>query len=461
MGSDREYSMTQQEWHEMTALELGQGIGAGEIDPVELTEYYLDRIEQNDSAHNVYITVTAERARAEAAAARERARAGLRIGALDGVGMSWKDLTDSAGVRTTFASKLLADRVPAEDALLLKRASRAGMVCLGKTTLSEFAYSGLGINPYFGTPSSIGEAGRPRVPGGSSSGAGVSVARGLAPAGIGSDTGGSVRIPAAFNGVVGLKTTIGQLPLDGILPLSPSLDTIGPLSRDVADANAIFAVLNAAPAHDLAGANLKGRKLLKPTTIVFDDLDATVAAAISAALDRLADAGAEIVEAEIPEFSEAFDLVARYGNIISAEGYAIWGDLLESRGDEMYPGVISRFQLAKNLSAIDEETVQIGIRALKRRYADRVAGYHAVVLPTCPRVPPPIADLVDDESAYNDANLAATRNTRLGNLMETCGVTLPCQRAGELPVGLQLMGLGHREGAVLRLAKAAEQALRA
>jgi aspartyl-tRNA(Asn)/glutamyl-tRNA(Gln) amidotransferase subunit A len=373
--------------------------------------------------------------------------------------MSRKDLTDTAGIRTTFASQLLSDRVPDEDALLLKRAARAGMVCIGKTTLSEFAYSGLGINPHFGTPSSQGGGNDARVPGGSSSGAAVSVANGLAPAGIGSDTGGSVRIPAAYNGLVGLKTTIGQLPLDGILALSPTFDTIGPLTKDVADANVIFAILDASPAYDLAGASLKGVRLLKPTTIAFDDLDETVSSAMAVALDKLANAGAEIVEAEVPEFSAAFDLVAKHGNIISAEGYAMWGDLFDSRSDEMYTGILDRFRLAKNLSAIDEERAQIGVRALQKAYAKRVAGYQAVVLPTAISVPPRISDLIDDDEAYDRANLASSRNTRLGNLMKTCGVTLPCQPADELPVGLQLMGRAHEEGKILRLAAAAEQAL--
>jgi len=453
--------MSDKAWHEMTALELGTGIADKRIDPVELTEHFLARIEGEDTAHRVYITPTPARARAEAAAAADRAANGLRLGPLDGVPMSWKDLTDTAGVPTTFGSALFRDRVPGRDALLLQRASRAGMVCLGKTNLSEFAYSGLGINPTFGTPANAADAAIERVPGGSSSGAGVSVGRGLAPAAIGSDTGGSVRIPAALNGVVGLKTTVGVLPLDGIMALSPSLDTIGPLTRDVADANAVFAVLNGSRPFDLGGTRLTGMRLLKPTDIAFDALDDTVAAAIAAALDRLSDAGADIVEAPVPEFAEAFEVVAQHGNIISAEGYAIWRDLLDARHDEMYWGIYSRFALAKNLSAIDAERAHILLREIRARFHARAAGYAAVVLPTCPRVAPPIADLQDDPAAYDDANLALTRNTRLGNLMEACAVTLPCQRPGELPVGLQLMGLPRREGAMLRLAAAAETALAA
>jgi aspartyl-tRNA(Asn)/glutamyl-tRNA(Gln) amidotransferase subunit A len=451
--------MNAKPWHEMTALELGAGIADKSIDAVELTDYFLNRIETLDGDRKVYLRPTADRARAEAQAAAGRARQGQRLGPLDGVPMSWKDLTDTAGVTTTFGSAIFRDRVPTRDALLLRRAVRAGMICLGKTNLSEFAYSGLGINPTYGTPANAADSKVARVPGGSSSGAAVSVGAGLAPAGIGSDTGGSVRIPAALNGLVGLKTTIGLLPLDGIMALSPSLDTIGPLTRDVADANAVFAVLNDARPFDLAGGSLRGVRLLKPTDVVYTELDDTVAAASAAALDKLADAGADIVEAPVPEFQEAFDVVARHGNIISAEGYAIWRDELDSRHDEMYWGIYSRFELAKKLTGIDAERAHILLRDVARRYQARVSGYAAVVLPTCPRVAPPIADLESDPAAYDDANLALTRNTRLGNLMATCGVTLPCQRAGELPVGLQFMGLPNREGAILRLAAAAEAAL--
>jgi aspartyl-tRNA(Asn)/glutamyl-tRNA(Gln) amidotransferase subunit A len=444
----------------MTALELGAGIASGEIDPVDLTEHFLARIEKFDPDRKVYLQTTAGRAREEALAARTRAQAGRRLSELDGVPMSWKDLTDTAGTATTFGSALLSDRIPDQDALLLKRATGAGMICLGKTNLSEFAYSGLGINPIMGTPANVADKEVPRVPGGSSSGAAVSVGDGLAPAGIGSDTGGSVRIPAALNGLVGLKTTIGRLPLDGILALSPTLDTIGPLTRDVADANAVFAVLDGSAAFDLAGADLKGVKFLKPSDIVFDALDETVAGAVGAALDKLADGGADIVEAPVPEFQAAFDIVSEHGNIISAEGYAIWRDLLDARHDEMYDAIFSRFELAQKLTAIDAERAHILRSDVIKQYNRRTAGYAAVLLPTCPRVAPPIAPLENDLEAYDDANLALTRNTRLGNLMETCGVTIPCQRPGELPVGLHIMCRGGREGQALRLAQAAEDLLK-
>ena len=250
-----------------------------------------------------------------------------------------------------------------------------------------------------------------------------------------------------------------MLPLDGILALSPTFDTIGPLTRDVADANAIFAVLNQARAYDLSGASLQGVRLLKPRDVMYDDLDDTVAGAMAATLDKLSNAGAEIVEQTVPEFAEAFELVAKHGNIISAEAYAMWNDLVESRGDEMYWGIRSRFELAKKLTAIDAEAAHIGLKAIAAKFRARVAGFAAVVHPTTPRIAPPIADLEHDPAAYDEANMAMTRNTRLGNIMETCGVTVPCQRPGELPVGLSLMAAGHNEGRVLRLAKAAEAVL--
>ena len=214
------------EWHHMTALALGQGIGAGDIDPVELAEHFLARIEALDSDRTVYLYVTADRARAEAEAARRRAREGASPGAA----RRRTDLVEGTcstapARRPTAATPLFAQRVPDTDALLLARATRAGMVCLGKTNLTEFAFSALGINPHFGTPANAYDGAVARAPGGSSSGAAVSVARGLAAAAMGSDTGGSVRVPAAWNGLVGLKTTAGLLPLDGVIPLAASLDT--------------------------------------------------------------------------------------------------------------------------------------------------------------------------------------------------------------------------------------------
>jgi aspartyl-tRNA(Asn)/glutamyl-tRNA(Gln) amidotransferase subunit A len=445
----------------MTALALGAGIGDGTIDPVALTDYFLDRIERLDAEHKVYILPTPARARAEAKAAQQRQQDGRRLGPLDGVPMSWKDLFDTAGVATTFGSALFRDRLPAKDAGVLRRATRAGMVCLGKTNLSEFAYSGLGINPTFGTPASAADDQVPRVPGGSSSGAGAGVGRGLAPAGIGSDTGGSVRIPAAWNGIVGLKTTIGRLPLDGVLPLSPSYDTAGPLTRDVADAAAIFAVLDGSRPADLAGATLKGVRLLVPTTIVLDNLDGTVADAYEAALAKLERAGAVLERRQVPEFAEAYDALATYGNVVSVEGYTLWREHLARGGNQVYAPIRERLLQAEGLNAYQAEKARQLLADISARCRARYAGWRAMVLPTVAIVPPPIAELEADRAKFDAANVMSARNTRLGNLMGGCGLTIPCQPAGALPVGLGFMAPPHAEGMLLRLGVAAERALAA
>ena len=458
--------MTEQ-WHRMTALALGNGIAGGHIDPVALTEHFLERMADGDGDRVVYLAATPARARAEAEAARDRAKDGRRLGPLDGVPMSWKDLFDSAGTATTAASPIFAHRVPEVDATLLARASRAGMVCLGKTNLTEFAFSGLGINPHYGTPANAYDATVARVPGGSSSGAAVSVARGLAPAAIGSDTGGSVRIPAAFNGLVGLKTTAGLLPLGGVIPLAASLDTAGPLTRDVADANAVFAVLAGRRAADLGAATLRGARLLVPENVVWNHIEAGNERAVRRAIDRLAAAGAEVVTAEVPELTAVQDLFAKEGPLVAAEAYARWKDLVNRQPDKIYHNVLKRFWAGSEMTAASFEALRRGLDTLSVRFHQRLAGYSAMVAPTTLIAPPPIADLEADDDAYMAANGGALHNTTLGNVLKVCAVTLPCggtasggaNNETDLPVGLMLHGRPFTEAALLRLAQACETAL--
>lgn len=451
----------------MTALALGRGIASGDIDPVALTEHFLERMNDGDGDRVVYLTATPERARVEAQAAAGRAAAGQRLGPLDGVPMSWKDLFDSAGTPTTAASPIFAQRVPDRDATLLARASRAGMVCLGKTNLTEFAFSGLGINPHYGTPANAYDAAVARVPGGSSSGAAVSVARGLAPAAIGSDTGGSVRIPAAFNGLVGLKTTAGLLPLDGVIPLSESLDTAGPLTHDVADANAIFAVLAGCRPADLGATSLRGVRLLVPTNVMWNGVEPGNEAAVRHGLERLATAGAEVVSGEVPELNDVQDLFAREGPLVAVEAYARWQDLVDHQADKIYHNVLKRFWAGSEMSAVSLENLRRGLNTLSDRFHQRLAGYSALVAPTTLIAPPPIADLEVDDDAYMAANGGALHNTTLGNVLKVCAVTLPCggsasgraDGATDLPVGLMLYARPFTEAALLRLAQACETAL--
>jgi aspartyl-tRNA(Asn)/glutamyl-tRNA(Gln) amidotransferase subunit A len=259
-----------------SAVELGRAIGLGKADPVELARAFLERIDEVDPDRQIYVRTTPERARGEAEAARTRARTRARRSALDGVPVSWKDLFDSAGVATESGSRLLAGRVPQADAALLATASAAGMVCLGKTHQTELAFSGLGVNPMTATPPSKAMPGH--APGGSSSGAAASLAHGLAALAMGSDTGGSVRIPAAWNDLAGLKTTFGMLPDTGMVPLCPSFDTPGPLARTVEDLAVSFDILKGGSGHGAfaPAQSVSGMHFLVAESVVLDDCEDVV-----------------------------------------------------------------------------------------------------------------------------------------------------------------------------------------
>ena len=445
----------------MTALELGAGIAGGEIDAVELAEHFLDRIEREDTDRDVYIRATRERAVAEAAAARNRARAGLRRGPLDGVPMSWKDLVAMAGEPTTGGSPLFARRPPAaRDAALLSRATRAGMVCLGRTNLPEFAFSAMGINPHFGTPPNPFDAETARLPGGSSSGAAVSVSRGLAPAAIGSDTGGSVRVPAAWNGLVGLKTTAGVLSNDGVLPLVRHLDTIGPLTRDVADAAAIFAVLAAEDPVDLRGASIRNARFLLPE-MLWRDVDDDVADVMARAIERIEAVGARIVREEVPELDEVTGIFLSFGDLFSASAYAELREEVDTRPDLVYEQILRRLHLSVGATAVDVIHAWSEIDRCAAAYHARVAPYTAVLCPTSTISPPAISEVENDAGAYADAQRRIPVNTRTGNLLRLCAATVPAGLASDLPAGLMIYGPPDRDRYVLRVAKGVEEALRA
>ena len=456
------------DWHRMSALALGAGIGSGAIDPRALTALFLERIEAADGDRAIYLYPTAARARAEADAAHGRAASGLRLSPLDGVPISWKDLCDSAGDVTSHGSPALAERVATRDAAVLARATRAGLVCLGKTNQSEFAFSILGLNPQMGTPPNPFDDAVARLPGGSSSGAAVSLSRGLAAAAIGSDTGGSVRVPAAWNGLVGLKTSFGRLPLDGVLGLSTSMDTVGPLTRDVADAAALFAVLDGRfgagnrPAPDLAGAALARTRFALPATIVWDSLDPHVEAAASGAVERLRAAGCAIGETPVPEFDTVEALIGRYGPYHFAECHAMWRDTIEARPNLVYAPILERIRSGGKLSASDAARVRQGLAEAATSLHARLRRTGVFLMPTVAIGPPPIATLEADGAAYMAASAAALRNTRLGNYLDCCALTLPCGRDGNgVPVGLMLMAPPGEEERLLRLGSAIEAVLAA
>ncbi|MEM1006037.1 MAG: amidase family protein [Pseudomonadota bacterium] len=440
-----------QEWLTMTACDLGRGIGMGQIDPVALTETYLAAIDAHPHRDRVYARVTHDRARAEAAAAKGRADLGLRRSLLDGVPISWKDLFDTAGIGTEAGSALLKGRVPDRDAIVVRNATAMGTVCLGKTHMSELAFSGLGLNPITGTPPCIHD--EDAVPGGSSSGAAASVAWGLAACGIGSDTGGSVRIPSAWNNLVGLKTTAGRVSLEGAVPLCLRFDTVGPLARSVEDAAHMLAVLEGSSPSDLRGADLKGCRFADLQTVAKDDLRDAPGMAYQEALDRLQDAGAEIVPLEVPQLDEAMGLS---GVLYTTEAYGLWRDVIEANPDAMYPEILERFRAGKAVSGPDYVAAWSSLKACRSAWDAATAGFNAVLAPTAPILPPNLDRLMKDSDYYVTENLLALRNTRIGNLMGLAALTLPTGTSG---CGLMMLGYPGSEEALLRLGSAAETAL--
>ena len=440
-----------QDWLTITACDLGRGIGMGQIDPVDLTETYLSAIDTHPHRDAIYARVTHDRARAEAQAAQDRAKSGLRRSLLDGVPISWKDLFDTAGIGTEAGSALLKDRVPDADAQVVRNATAMGTVCLGKTHMSELAFSGLGLNPITATPPCVHD--EDAVPGGSSSGAGASVAWGLAACGIGSDTGGSVRIPSAWNDLVGLKTTSGRLSLEGVVPLCLRFDTVGPLARSVEDAAHVLALLEGSTPADLRGASLQGRRFADLQNVAKDDLRDAPGQAYALALEKLAEAGAEIVPLEVPELNEAMGLS---GVLYTTEAYGLWRDVIEANPDAMYPEILERFRLGTSFTGPDYVAAWSKLRACRAAWDAATAGFDAVLAPTAPILPPNLDRLMSDHEYYVTENLLALRNTRIGNLMGLAALTLP---TGTPSCGLMMLGYPGSEEALLRLGSAAESAL--
>lgn len=438
-------------WSNLTAADLGRDIGKGRINPVELAEFFLDAIAGHPLAPRIYARTTATRARGEAMGAATRARTGMRRGLLDGVPISWKDLFDSAGTATEAGSGLLKGRIPAADAAVLTSATREGLVCLGKTHMSELAFSGLGLNPVTASPPCINDA--RAVAGGSSSGAAASVAFGLAPAAIGSDTGGSVRIPAAWNDLVGLKTTSGRLPLTGVVPLCEKFDTIGPLARSVEDCALLLAAMTGGKPADLAGASLSGARILALETVAMDDLRPAPARGFDDALQRLSRAGAHIQTGALPLVTEAMALAAV---LFTTEAWGTWAATIETAPEKMFPRILERFRTGAQVLAMDYVAGWRRLHDLRAIWARETAGYDAVVLPTSPILPPDAARLLVDDSYYVTENLLALRNTRIGNLMGLCALTLP---TAEPSCGISFMAGPGDEERLLRLGAAAERAL--
>jgi aspartyl-tRNA(Asn)/glutamyl-tRNA(Gln) amidotransferase subunit A len=438
-------------------LETGRATARG------LVEECLARIaDPVGEGSRAFLRVHADQARAAADAMDVLRRAGRAPSPYAGVPVSLKDLFDIAGEPTPAGSRVLANAAPATThAVAVRRLLAAGFVPVGRTNMTEFAYSGLGMNPHYGTPLSPWDRVTGRVPGGSSSGAAVSVADGMAAVAIGTDTGGSCRIPAAFCGITGFKPTARRVPRAGVLPLSTSLDSVGPLGLSVACcaiADAVLAGEADLPARVLDPAPVAGLRLAAPENVVLEGLDAETGAAYEAALRRLAAQGARIERRRFPAFDRILAANAR-GGLVTAEAFTWHRALLEAEGEAYDPRVRVRLQQGERMSAADYIALRAARAEIRREMDAASAAYDALVMPTVPIVPPALAALAADD-AYARANALVLRNPALINFLDRCAISLPCHAAGAPPAGLMLVGETMGDRRLLAVAATVEQALR-
>ena len=434
-----------------TIGQLAADLAAGRTTSRTLTEEALDRIgDAKGEGKRAFIKVYKTQALAAADASDVLRKAGIVASPLSGIPVSIKNLCDVAGEITLSGSRALDDAPPAgEDAPVVARLRAAGAVIVGSTNMSEFAFSGVGFNPHYGTPGN--PADRKRVPGGSSSGAAVSVADRMAVAALGTDTGGSVRIPAAVCGIVGFKPTARRVPIDGVVPLSTSLDSIGPLANSVECCAIVDAVFAAEPIAVPEPMPLTGLRLAVPKHYVMDDLDPVVAKAFERALKALAGKGVRIEHIDVPQLDELPAINAK-GGFAAAEAYAWHKELIARRGRDYDPLVAPRIRRGAEMTAADYIELLIKRADLQKRVAAVTSNYDAIVMPTC-AITAPTLDEVSTPEGFTKKNMLLLRNTSVGNFLDHCGISLPCHASGELPVGFMLMGEAMADKRVLAMAR--------
>jgi aspartyl-tRNA(Asn)/glutamyl-tRNA(Gln) amidotransferase subunit A len=443
-----------------TLASLADDLESGRTSARKLVDECLARIaDPSGEGARTFIHVDAEAA-IEAAEAMDRLReVKAAPSRYAGIPVSIKDLFDIKGQVTRAGSRALEDSAPAEaDAPVVARLRRAGFVVIGRTNMTEFAYSGIGINPHYGTPKGAWQRGVGHVPGGSSSGAAVSVVDAMAYGALGTDTGGSCRIPAAYNGIVGFKPTQRRVPLEGGVPLSFTLDSFGPLARTVDCCAVLDAVLADETIVPLQPRPIKGMRLAVPTTVALDELEDDVARTFERALETLSRQGALIERIEVPEFLD-IGVMNTKGGFAAAESYAWHRYLIVSHGDVYDPRVCMRIVRGESISAADYIDLLDSRRSLIARTEKRIAPYDTLVLPTTAITPPRIADLADDK-AFTKANLLSLRNCSLINMIDGCAISLPCHREGDVPVGLMLAASGGSDRRIFELAAAMEGVIR-
>jgi aspartyl-tRNA(Asn)/glutamyl-tRNA(Gln) amidotransferase subunit A len=440
----------------LTLNELSRRLTKGDVSARSLVEQSLAHIvDPSGEGARAFISVSSESARAQADEVDRRRAAGHTLPAFAGIPLAIKDLFDVAGEVTRAGSRVLANQPPAvRDAPVIARLRAAGFILIGRTNMTEFAYSGLGLNPHYGTPLSSFDRATRRIPGGSTSGGGVAVADDMAAASLGTDTGGSCRIPAAFNGIVGFKPTASRVPRDGVYPLSQTLDSVGPLARSTACCATLDAILRGVDPRPLPDVPLNRVRLLLPTTLVLDEMDETVAHVFERAVETLSRAGATMVRQSLDQLLRIPQINAG-GGLAAAEAYAWHRTLLEQHGDEYDPRVSMRILKGREVNA---DQVREARAAVIESVDRSTREFDALVMPTVPIIPPPLAAFEKDAD-YIRLNALVLRNPALANFLDRCSISLPIHRPGAAPVGLMLIGGRDEDQRLFSVANAVESGL--
>lgn len=424
-----------------TIAQLATDLASGVTSSTYLTEAALGRaLDPQGEGIRAFTHLHTDTARMEAARQDALRAQGSVPGLLAGVPISIKDLFDEKDAVTLAGSCVLEGRAPAlRDAEIVARLRRAGAVIVGRTNMTEFAFSGLGLNPHFGIPANPWDRKTGRIPGGSSSGAAVSVTDRMACAAIGTDTGGSVRIPAALCGIVGFKPTARRVPLQGTWPLSPSLDSIGPLASSVACCALLDTVLAGEAEDALPQRSLADCRFAAPQRYVLDGMDTEVARSFDSALAQLSAAGARIDTVALAELEEINEVNAK-GGLVTREAWDIHRELIAASGHRYDPRVLVRIQRGKDIDANELKVLHRRRREISERVHRVSMAYDALVMPTVPLIAPALAPLVANDEFYAKTNLLMLRNPSIANFLDCCGLSIPCHVPGTAPVGLMLIG---------------------
>jgi aspartyl-tRNA(Asn)/glutamyl-tRNA(Gln) amidotransferase subunit A len=453
-----------------TLTETAESIRSGKRSPVEIVTYYLSRIKALEGSLGAFRLTRPDQALLEASAAARQIAAGNHLGPLHGIPFAVKDLFDVQGLPTTAGTHLLENNIPTRDSRAVSALRKAGMILTGKTNTVQFAYSGVGINHDQGTPVNPWGT-EPCIPGGSSSGSAVAVAAGMTPFALGTDTGGSVRIPAALCGVTGLKTTVGRISRSGVYPLSSTMDSVGVLCRFAEDAALVYQAMKGRdpgdeatllqPAGDEPWKHQPGCRAMRmvvPEDVFWDDADPEVTGAVLEAVEIFKALGADVRPCRFPEAAEAVAL-NRNSLIIAAEAYCVNKTFIDDHFDELDPVVANRIVKGKDVKAADYLADTRAWRELRRSTAETLADAEVILVPTTPIPALPIQKVDADSETYSKWNVTYLRNTSVGNILDLCGLSIPCGFTSKgLPIGLMLYGRPFGENAVLRAGIAFQEA---